>query len=62
MSVTAPPGLPPDRLAMLRTAFEVTLKDPALIADGEKIGTPAEFISAEQIENLLKTAFATDPL
>jgi tripartite-type tricarboxylate transporter receptor subunit TctC len=59
---TAPPGLPSDRLALLRTAFEETLKDPALIADGEKIGTPAEFISAEQIKNLLKTTFATAPL
>jgi tripartite-type tricarboxylate transporter receptor subunit TctC len=32
-SVFAPPGLSPERLAMLRTAFDQTMKDPAFIAE-----------------------------
>src|SRR4051812_12798145 len=32
-----PPEVPKDRLAALRTAFEATMRDPAFIADAEKI-------------------------
>lgn len=32
-SIFAPPGLPPERLEMIRTAFDETVKDPAFIAD-----------------------------
>jgi tripartite-type tricarboxylate transporter receptor subunit TctC len=32
-SVFAPPGLPPERLEMLRTAFDHTVKDPGFIAE-----------------------------
>jgi hypothetical protein len=32
----APPNLPPERLASLRTAFERELKDPELVADGRQ--------------------------
>src|SRR4029078_13504369 len=29
----APPGLPPERLALLRQAFDATLRDPAVLAE-----------------------------
>src|SRR5438270_1155236 len=32
----APPGIPADRLAALRTAFETTMKDPAFLAEAKK--------------------------
>lgn len=32
----APPGIPADRLAALRAAFDAAMKDPALLADAEK--------------------------
>jgi hypothetical protein len=32
----APPGLAPDRLKMLRDAFDTTMKDPDFIADATK--------------------------
>jgi tripartite-type tricarboxylate transporter receptor subunit TctC len=57
----APPGLPPERLAMLRAGFEAAVKDPALIAEAEKMGATISFVSSPQIEALLKTTFATDP-
>ncbi|HWG03394.1 MAG TPA: hypothetical protein VG271_00135, partial [Beijerinckiaceae bacterium] len=34
----APPGVPADRLAILRDAFEKTVHDPAFVADAEKSG------------------------
>jgi tripartite-type tricarboxylate transporter receptor subunit TctC len=32
-SIFAPPGLPPERLDMVRTAFDQTMKDPAFVAE-----------------------------
>jgi tripartite-type tricarboxylate transporter receptor subunit TctC len=57
----APPGVPPDRLAMLRAAFEAAVKDAALIGEAAKTGMEVEFISSARIEKLLKDTFATDP-
>jgi tripartite-type tricarboxylate transporter receptor subunit TctC len=57
----APPGVPAERLAMLRAAFEAAVKDTALIGEAAKTGMDVEFISSARIENLLKDTFATDP-
>ncbi|MGH6771840.1 MAG: Bug family tripartite tricarboxylate transporter substrate binding protein [Xanthobacteraceae bacterium] len=35
-AVFAPPGIPADRLAALRKAFDAAIKDPALLADAKK--------------------------
>ncbi|MGE3248135.1 MAG: Bug family tripartite tricarboxylate transporter substrate binding protein [Beijerinckiaceae bacterium] len=35
-AILAPPGLPADRLAALRTAFDAAMKDPALLAEVKK--------------------------
>ena len=35
--MAAPPGVPADRLAALRRAFDATMKDPAFIAEAEKL-------------------------
>jgi tripartite-type tricarboxylate transporter receptor subunit TctC len=34
--LAAPPGVPPDRVAALRTAFDATMKDPRFLADVHK--------------------------
>ena len=57
----APPGVPPERLAMLRQAFEATMKDPALIADANEKGFIAEYIAPVVIEELIRNAYAADP-
>ena len=44
----APPGVPADRLAILRKAFEATLGDNAFLADAERIGFAVEPMSAEE--------------
>ncbi len=44
----APPGVPADRLAILRKAFDATLRDNAFLADAERIGFAVEPMGAEE--------------
>ncbi len=44
----APPDLPADRLAILRSAFAATLKDDAFLADAKKIRFDIDPVSAEE--------------
>jgi tripartite-type tricarboxylate transporter receptor subunit TctC len=55
----APPGTPPERLAILRAAFEATLKDPAFIAEAGKLQLELDPLTGPQIAALLKTAYAS---
>ena len=57
--LAAPPGIPPDRLAALRTAFDETIKDPEFLAEAEKLQMEVDPLSASQLENLLAKAYAT---
>ena len=57
--VAAPPGVPQDRLAALRRAFEATMKDPAFIAEAEKLQMEIEPLTGAEIHKLLADAFAT---
>jgi len=57
--IAAPPGVPPDRLAALRQAFEATIKDPEFVAEAEKLQIEIEPLTAAEIERLLATAYAT---
>jgi tripartite-type tricarboxylate transporter receptor subunit TctC len=53
-----PPGTPPDRVAILRSAIEATLKDPAFLAEGGKLQLEINPLTGLEIEGLLKTAYA----
>jgi len=57
--VAAPPGIPADRLAALRSAFEATMKDVDFVAEAEKLQMEIEPLSAAQIDALLAAAYAT---
>jgi tripartite-type tricarboxylate transporter receptor subunit TctC len=57
--VAAPPGIPADRLAALRRAFDATMKDPAFIAEAEKLQLEIEPMTGPQIQAMLTEAFAT---
>jgi tripartite-type tricarboxylate transporter receptor subunit TctC len=57
----APPGVPPDRLAVLREAFEATAKDPDLIEEGRRAGNFIRFTSAARMEEVMASVYATDP-
>ena len=57
--VAAPPGVPEDRLAALRRAFDATMKDPAFIAEAEKLQLEIEPMTGAEIHTMLADAFAT---
>ncbi|HVB89886.1 MAG TPA: tripartite tricarboxylate transporter substrate-binding protein [Beijerinckiaceae bacterium] len=53
----APPGTPPARLAILRKAFDQTVKDPKFLAAAAKAHMQIDPITGAQIEALLKKAY-----
>jgi len=57
--VAAPPGVPAERVAALRRAFDLTMKDPEFVAEAEKLQLEIEPLNATEIEHLLATAYAT---
>jgi tripartite-type tricarboxylate transporter receptor subunit TctC len=54
----APPGLPPDRLAALRAAFNASMADAKFIADAEGQNLEISRVTGEQIEQMLTRLFA----
>jgi len=55
----APPDVPTDRLAALRRAFELTLKDPQFLADAEKMGVEVQHVGGAAIQTLLEKIYAS---
>ena len=56
--VAGPPGIPPDRLAALRTAFMTTMQDKDFLAEANKVGLDIDPATADEVEKLL-AHFAT---
>jgi len=48
-----PPGVPADRLAILRSAFEATMKDKTFLAEAEKLQIDIDPIAAADITQLV---------
>jgi len=57
--VFAPPGLAADRVALLRKAFDATMADPALIADGVKLSMGADFMNGGDVAAMVSRLYAT---
>jgi tripartite-type tricarboxylate transporter receptor subunit TctC len=57
----APPGVPAERIAALRRAFEATLVDPEFRADAEKAQLEIEPLTASEIEQFLAMAYGAPP-
>jgi tripartite-type tricarboxylate transporter receptor subunit TctC len=55
----APPGVPPDRLAMLRKAFDATMKDAEFIADVKKQKLDLDPIDGDKLSALINKIYAT---
>ena len=55
------PGVPPDRAAALRAAFEATLRDPDFLAEANKQVLTVAPISAQDIQARLAKAYDTPP-
>jgi tripartite-type tricarboxylate transporter receptor subunit TctC len=55
----APPGIPEDRKAALRRAFDATMKDKAFLADAAKVRLDISPITGEAIDRFLADVYAT---
>ena len=49
----APPGVPQDRLQALRSAFDAAHRDPAFLAEGEKLGVDISPVTANDVVRAL---------
>jgi tripartite-type tricarboxylate transporter receptor subunit TctC len=54
-----PPGTPKEMVAIMRRAFDATLKDPLFLADAEKALLEIDPITGEAMEQALKSAYAS---
>jgi tripartite-type tricarboxylate transporter receptor subunit TctC len=59
--VVAPPGVPPERAAALRKAFDATMNDKEFIADAAKMNIDIEPANAREMEKILAQIYATPP-
>lgn len=51
--ILGPPGIPKDRLKILRTAFNETMKDPAFLAEAKKRKLDVAPLTGQQVEALV---------
>jgi tripartite-type tricarboxylate transporter receptor subunit TctC len=58
-NVVAPPGVPQDRVALLRTAFDATMKDPDFLADARKQGLEIVPGTGAEVEQIVVDTLAT---
>ncbi len=49
----APPGVPPERLAALRAAFDAMTQDPAFLKEARQAGVTADGIGGDALERLI---------
>jgi tripartite-type tricarboxylate transporter receptor subunit TctC len=57
----APPGVPAERLAALRAAFEATMKDPAFLAEAKKQDLEVLPVFGAEADTLVRDVYATPP-
>jgi hypothetical protein len=56
-----PPNVPPERVAALRRAFDATLKDPAFLAEADKLKIDIDPLTGEQLADLIAQVSQTAP-
>jgi hypothetical protein len=59
--LVAPPGTPPERVALLRKAFEAVVTDPDYLADAKKQHLETAFMRGTEIEALIDRIYASPP-
>jgi tripartite-type tricarboxylate transporter receptor subunit TctC len=57
----APPGVPAERLAALRKAFDATLKDKEFLAEAEKLKLEITPVGGEAVQQLVADIYRTPP-
>jgi tripartite-type tricarboxylate transporter receptor subunit TctC len=59
--IVAPPGVPADRIKVLRDSFDKTIKEPALLAEAERRRLEIDPTRWDEMESLAKDVMATSP-
>ena len=54
----APPGVPDDRVAALRTAFMATMTDPDFLAEAARTRIEIRPVSGAQVQKLVEDIYA----
>jgi tripartite-type tricarboxylate transporter receptor subunit TctC len=54
----APPGVPADRVALLRAAFDMTVQDPEFLADARKLNVEIDPMSGERTQAIVAGVLA----
>ena len=54
----APPGIPEDRKAILRAAFDATLRDPAFLAEAKKTMIDIDPVNAAEAEAVVNSLYS----
>ena len=57
----APPGVPPERLELLRAAFHAGITDPAFLAEAQRLGLEIEEVSGKRLEEIVASAYGQPP-
>jgi tripartite-type tricarboxylate transporter receptor subunit TctC len=57
----APKGVPADRLAALRAAFDATMKDPEFLADSERQHLAVTPMTGAEVETFIKDLYRSPP-
>jgi hypothetical protein len=50
--ILAPPDVPPDRIAILRQAFDRTMTDPAFLAEAAKLNMDIKPLAGGEIQKI----------
>jgi tripartite-type tricarboxylate transporter receptor subunit TctC len=60
-SLTAPSGVPAERVAQLRSAFAATLKDPGFVADATRMRIALSPLRGDQLQAIIEKSFDYSP-
>ena len=60
-SFVAPPGVPRDRVEILRKAFMDTIKDPELVAEAAKTQSDIHSHPGSKVEEMIKRWYSIPP-
>jgi tripartite-type tricarboxylate transporter receptor subunit TctC len=55
----APPGIAPERLELLRRAFDATMNDPQFRSEAERLGMAINPVSGEDVQGLVTRIMGT---
>jgi tripartite-type tricarboxylate transporter receptor subunit TctC len=59
--ILGPPGIPSDRVKILREAYNKSLEDPQLVAEAKKTGWEANPVSGDELEVIAKEVIGQPP-